>query len=126
MTKKRDIGEEIIEGLREVLAYARGEKHDLRIVAAREKPVNASSVRKKTGLTRAQFAAAFGVSARTLQDWEQGRRRPEGPARVLLTVIDKRPEAVLEALGVKRPRRRKAAVAARRGRGSTRGGKDKV
>jgi len=56
----------------------------------------------------APICAAFGVSLRTVRNWEQGRRHPEGPARALLVVIDKAPKAVMDALGVKRSRAKAA------------------
>lgn len=56
------------------------------------------AIRERLGLSQARFAALMGVSARTLQNWEQGRREPEGPAKALLRVVDRQPEAVLQAL----------------------------
>ena len=56
------------------------------------------SLRKQLGLTQAQFSARFGIPPGTLRDWEQGRRVPEGPARVLLKVIENDPKAVERAL----------------------------
>jgi putative transcriptional regulator len=56
------------------------------------------AIRKRLGLSQSRFAAIIGVSVRTLQNWEQGRRHPEGPAKALLRVVDKDPEAVLHAL----------------------------
>jgi putative transcriptional regulator len=62
------------------------------------------AIRKKLGFTQQDFARSFGVSLGTLRNWEQGLRLPEGPARVLLTVIDREPEAVKRALSSsKRP-----------------------
>ena len=58
----------------------------------------AQSVREKLGLTQSQFAALIGTSIRTLQNWEQGHRRPEGTARALLRIAERHPQAVLEAL----------------------------
>jgi putative transcriptional regulator len=55
-------------------------------------------VREKLGLTQSQFAGLIGISIRTLQNWEQGHRRPEGTARALLRVAEQHPQAVLEAL----------------------------
>jgi putative transcriptional regulator len=55
-------------------------------------------VRKKLGRSQTAFAAMIGVSVATLRNWEQGRRRPEGPARALLRVAAKNPKAVKEAL----------------------------
>jgi putative transcriptional regulator len=62
-------------------------------------PVDVRKLRHRLGMSQSTFAARFGVELRTLQNWEQGQRSPEGPARVLLQVIDRDPEAVLRALG---------------------------
>ena len=59
---------------------------------------DAKAVRHKLGLSQTRFAALIGISPRTLQNWEQGHRRPEGTARALLRVAESHPEAVLEAL----------------------------
>jgi putative transcriptional regulator len=59
---------------------------------------DAKTVREKLGLSQIQFAALIGISPRTLQNWEQGHRRPEGTARALLRVAESHPQAVLEAL----------------------------
>ncbi len=59
---------------------------------------DAKSIRTRLGLSQSRFAAIIGVSVRTLQNWEQGRREPEGPAKALLRVVDRAPEAVLQAL----------------------------
>lgn len=60
--------------------------------------VNVRAIRKRAGLTQAAFAARFGFSKAAVTDWEQGRRKPKTTARVLLTVIDREPEAVDRAL----------------------------
>lgn len=60
--------------------------------------IDVRAVRKKTGLSQAEFARRFGFSVGTLRNWEQGIRTPQGPARALLLVIDAEPEAVLRAL----------------------------
>lgn len=62
------------------------------------KPKDIKSMREHLGLSQAQFAHLLGISAATLQNWEQGRRSPEGPARALLRVVESHPEAVLDAL----------------------------
>ncbi len=59
---------------------------------------NVKELRERTGLTQAEFSEMIGVSVRTLQNWEQGRREPDGPAKALLRVVEKEPEAVLNAL----------------------------
>ena len=56
------------------------------------------AIRQKIRMSQAEFAQHFGVNKRTVQDWEQGRRHPTGPARALLVVIDREPEAVHRAL----------------------------
>jgi putative transcriptional regulator len=61
-------------------------------------PVDVREVRKQTGLSRAAFAEKFALDVRAVQDWEQGRRAPDRAARACLTVIAKRPDAVVEAL----------------------------
>jgi putative transcriptional regulator len=88
MTKaKRNIGQEILEGLREIKRGQHGRVTNVPDVA---------SIREKTGLTQARFAALLGVSVRTLQDWEQGRRVPSGAARTLLIVAHRNPRALLD------------------------------
>ncbi len=60
--------------------------------------VDVASIRKRSGLSQNAFAAKFGIAPATLKDWEQRRREPEGPARTLLLIIDREPEAVTRAL----------------------------
>ena len=93
------LGREIETALGEVLAHVRGETGlSCRIV---DDPAAGRIValRKRLRLSRQKFADRFGLDARALQDWEQGRRVPDRAARVLLTVIDRDPEAVVRALG---------------------------
>jgi len=88
MTKrKRNIGLEILEGLREIKRGQHG-----RVINVPD----VTLIREKTGLSQKRFAQLLGVSVRTLQDWEQGRRTPSGAARTLLMIADKNPHAVLE------------------------------
>ena len=56
------------------------------------------AIRRRSGLSQAAFAASYGLNLRTLQDWEQGRAQPDGPARAYLLVIDREPRAVARAL----------------------------
>lgn len=84
---RRNIGREILEGLRELKRGEYGRVINIPDVA---------SIRTKTGLSQAQFAKLMGVSKRTLQDWEQGRRAPSGAARTLLLVASKNPGALLD------------------------------
>lgn len=87
MASSRDIGNEILEGIREL---KRGESGRVVNVPA------VSEIRNKTGLSQSRFAELLGVSVRTLQDWEQGRRAPSGAARTLLLVANKNPAALLD------------------------------
>jgi putative transcriptional regulator len=89
-TKTRDVGTEILEGIREI---KRGEIG--RVVTF--PPV--AETRARIGLSQSEFARLLGVSIRTLQEWEQGRRAPSGPARMLLAIAHKNPRALLEAVG---------------------------
>jgi putative transcriptional regulator len=84
---KRNIGNEILVGVREIKRGQYGRVINIPDVA---------SIREKTGLSQARFAQLLGVSVRTLQDWEQGRRAPSGAARTLLVVANKNPDALLE------------------------------
>ena len=100
MTSERTpVGLEIEAALEEVLSHVRGEV-DLpcRIVddPAAERIL---ALRQRMKLSRKKFADRFGLDARAVQDWEQGRRVPDRAARVLLTVIERDPEAVVRALG---------------------------
>lgn len=88
MTKSpRNIGLEILEGIREIKKGKYGRVRTLPAV---------SDIRKRTGLSQSRFADLIGVSVRTLQDWEQGRRAPSGPARALLSMGHRNPKAFLE------------------------------
>lgn len=84
---KRDIGLEILEGLREIKRGEHGRVINVPSV---------TSIRERTGLSQSRFAQLLGVSVRTLQDWEQGRRAPSGAARTLLMVAQKNPKALVD------------------------------
>ncbi len=84
---KRNIGLEILQGLREL---KRGEIGRVTTVPS------VTSIREKTGLSQDRFAQLLGVSVGTLQDWEQGRRAPSGAAKTLLMVANNNPHALLE------------------------------
>jgi putative transcriptional regulator len=85
--RERNIGAEILEGIREI---KRGEIG--RVVTF--PPV--AETRARVGLSQLEFARLLGVSVRTLQEWEQGRRAPSGPARMLLAIAHKNPRVLLE------------------------------
>jgi putative transcriptional regulator len=85
--RKREIGLEILEGIRELKRREHGRVINVPSVSA---------IRERTGLSQTKFAQLLGVSVRTLQEWEQGRRVPSGAARTLLRVAAKNPRAVLD------------------------------
>lgn len=91
---RRDIGSEILEGLREIKAHRAGEislhTHELK------EPASPQAIRTALNLTQAEFAAMMNVSVRTIQDWEQNRRKPSGPAVALLRIAEQKPEIFME------------------------------
>lgn len=91
---KRDIGQEILEGIRAIKAHKVGEK-PLRTHTLKE-PAPPQVIRAKLNLSQAAFAGLMGVSVRTVQDWEQGRRKPSGPAEALLRIAEQKPEVFME------------------------------
>lgn len=86
---KRNIGLEIFEGIRELKRGEHGRVTTVPSIAA---------IREKTGLSQTTFARLLGVSVRTLQEWEQGRRAPSGAARTLLLIAAKNPGALLDVV----------------------------
>jgi putative transcriptional regulator len=99
-TKRTKIGSEVEAALGEVLAHVRGEVDLPCRIVDDPSAERILALRKRMKLSRQKFADRFGLDARALQDWEQGRRVPDRAARVLLTVIDRDPEAVEQALGI--------------------------
>lgn len=89
-------GESILKGARQALAYARGERTGF--IAHVPDEVDVKAIRRRLKLSQRQFAEAFGFRLDALQNWEQGRRRPDGAARAFLRVIAREPEAVRRAL----------------------------
>jgi putative transcriptional regulator len=87
----------LLQGVRELSAALKGDRRGVARVD-RITPDSVASIRVRLRLSQTEFARAFGISAGTLRNWEQGRRQPTGPARLLLRVAAKRPKAVLEAL----------------------------
>lgn len=114
--RKRDLNAELLAGVRDMAAGRWARKTEfiprkdgtfLRRITLRDGTVEKEHVvgidspaaaRARTGLSQARFAAVLGVSTRTLQEWEQGRRKPTGAARALLTIAAKRPKVFLEVL----------------------------
>ncbi|GAB4526869.1 MAG: hypothetical protein Tsb0010_10090 [Parvularculaceae bacterium] len=90
--------ESLRRGLGQALVHAKGEKTSARVHKIRVDAPDVAAIRAKTGLSQSAFATSIGVSLGTLQGWEQGRRRAQGPARILLALIDKRPTIVQDEL----------------------------
>lgn len=90
-------GNKLLKSARKALAYARGETREGFVVHVPE-DVDVKSIRTRLGLSQPEFSLRFGFDVRAVQDWEQKRRQPERAARILLTVIDHEPEAVIRAL----------------------------
>ena len=89
----------IMRGLQEARDHLQG-KSVPGVVVHIPADLDVARIRKRTGLSQPNFADRIGVSVSTLRNWEQGRRVPEGPARVLLGMLDRNPGIVAEVLGV--------------------------
>ncbi|MBI2926770.1 MAG: helix-turn-helix domain-containing protein [Verrucomicrobia bacterium] len=94
---KPELFEEFLESVRDGGAILRGEKRPSRSFELSQPDVGA--IRAELGLSQEQFARLLGVRVATIQNWEQGRRKPRGAAFLLLLVAAKHPEAVLDAVG---------------------------
>jgi len=90
----RNIGQEILDGIREIKSFKKGEiklkTHTL------SEPSPPKVIREKLKLSQSAFVSLMGVSPRTIQDWEQGRRQPQGPAKSLLRIAEQHPEIFIE------------------------------
>ena len=91
---ERNIGAEILDGIREIKAYQAG-KGVLRTHKLKS-PAPPQRIRARLQLSQSAFAGLMGVSLRTVQDWEQGRRKPSGPAEALLRIADQHPEVFVQ------------------------------
>ena len=87
----------LVTSIRQAGKIRRGELKPSRVT--RFTAADVKAIRQRLGKSQSEFAAMFGVSVSTLQNWEQGRRRPEGPARALLKIAAENPKAVTAALG---------------------------
>lgn len=93
---ERKLFEELKRSIRQAGSIARGERGPARRFAFT--PSRIQAVREKTQLSQAQFARLLNVSVKTLQNWEQARREPTGPAKALLRIVEKEPAVALRAL----------------------------
>lgn len=87
---------ELIDSVEEMDKIRRGKKRASRRTVIKE--IKVAAVREKTGLSQTRFARLIGVSKRTVENWEQGRRTPSGPARALLKIVSQDPEGAVRAL----------------------------
>ena len=98
---RKDLFDELVESVKQMKAIEAGRLRPARVTRAedllRGKSPNVAGLRARFKLSQARFAALLGISVNTLQNWEQNRRRPEGPAKVLLRVAATHPEALLPA-----------------------------
>lgn len=95
----RTVFDDVMEGLDQARRYAGGEEVPGLVVHV-PATLDVSGIRAKSGMSQPAFAGTVGVKLATLRQWEQGRRAPEGPARVLLAMVDRNPRIVMETLGV--------------------------
>ena len=92
------LGLELEHGARAILAHVKGEAPLPSRKVVVQDPIDVKQVRKQTGMSQAEFALAFRINPRTLQEWEQGRRKPDATTRAYLSVIARNRDAVLDAL----------------------------
>ena len=88
--------ESIKQGLSEAIEFAEGKDIEARVFKPIE--IDIKSLRKRVKMTQIEFASAFGISVATLRHWERGDRTPRGPALVLLNLVDKAPQTILNVL----------------------------
>jgi putative transcriptional regulator len=94
---KQTAGERMVASAKEALAFAKGRRnHGCEVHVPND--IDVKAIREKISLSQGEFAKLFGLSKRTLEHWEHGRRVPSGPARAFLIVIAREPDAVLRAL----------------------------
>ena len=93
---KKELFDELLQSVKEAAAIERGKAKPSRTFEVKTAN-DVVRVRNKLGLSQTKFARLLGISEDTLQNWEQGRRRPAGPAKVLLKVAARHPEVILEA-----------------------------
>jgi putative transcriptional regulator len=92
------LGRRLIKAVRNARAIARGEADPAAYRVYVPADIDVQAIRKRIGMSQGAFAARFGIPPGTLRDWEQNRRRPEGPARALLMIIDEAPDVAARAL----------------------------
>ena len=94
---KKALFDELLQSVKEAAAIERGEARPSRKFEVRS-AIDVVRVRNKLGVSQTRFARLLGISEDTLQNWEQGRRKPTGPAKVLLKVASRHPKIILETV----------------------------
>jgi len=112
---RKDLFDQLVESVKQMQAIEAGRLKPSRVTRAedllRSESFNVAALRARFKLSQAKFAALLGISVNTLQNWEQNRRQPEGPAKVLLRVAARHPEALLSVTRQTSKRRVPHAVA---------------
>ncbi|MEX0685845.1 MAG: NadS family protein [Balneolales bacterium] len=93
---KEELFKELLDSVKQAGQIKKGELHASRRTIISEPDV--VQIRKKYKMNQQEFAALLGISIGTLRNWEQGRRKPQGPAKVLLKIAEQKPKAILESL----------------------------
>lgn len=101
MDEDTEFGRDLIASMQEAAAIVRGEKEPARVHLP-PGAIDVRAIRERLGVSRAAFAERFGLAVAAVRDWEQGLRRPDPAARVLLMVIARSPEVVAEAVAAAR------------------------
>ncbi len=96
--------EGIKAGLEEAIEFAHGKQGGARTHKIGVPQIDVKAARQKTGLSQDKFASSFGIPTSTLRNWEQGTREPRGAARILMAIIEERPDVVMEVLNRHQPR----------------------
>jgi putative transcriptional regulator len=91
--------DKIMQGIGEARTYLEGTADKRRYRVHVPDKVNVRKIRQRLGLSQEAFAQTYGFTLSAVRDWEQGRRKPERSARILLKIVEKEPEAVTRALG---------------------------
>ena len=92
----KELFKDLVQSLNEARSIVRGKKKPSRVFEVKTPDVK--MIRVRTGLSQTEFAQLLGVKLKTIQNWEQHRRQPTGPAVVLLTIVEREPETALRAL----------------------------
>lgn len=110
---RRSIAKRVMSGLEQARDHAAGKTVE-GLIEHIPDDIDVAAIRKKTNLSQVEFAKMIAVKLPTLRNWEQGRRQPEGPARVLLTMVSHKPQIVLTTLGTdSAPKKRAKQTASR-------------